>query len=289
MRLIVPFGRDGAADTVARLLAPALAERSGVTIAVEDAPGAGGVTGTAAAAHAADALLLGTSTTHCIAPLLQPTSGYDPLADFVPLRLLGWAPNVLAIHPSIPTHNVAQFIAFAAARPGRLRYASAGAGQTIHLCAELFCALAGLDMEHVPYPEGAEAAYPDLLAGRVHLMFDSVLHVLPHVRAGRLRALAVTGRQRSSVLPQAPTFAESALPDYAADIWLGLLASSAMPKDEVGKIEAVVAAAAQAIAPQLVALGLSLSSATGATFASAIAGNRRQWAGVLARCGYQTV
>jgi tripartite-type tricarboxylate transporter receptor subunit TctC len=232
-RLIVPFGRDGAADRVARRLTRTLAAR-GMELAVENHPGDGGLSGMALAADAADALLLGTSTLFCIAPQLQPEQAGGLREAFAAVALIGAIPNVLVVAPALGVRSVAELVALAKSKPGALAYASAGSGQTIHLCGALFAARCGLDLRHAPYAQGSPLAHPELLAGRVAMMFESLAAVLAYVAEGRLLALAVSGTQRSALLPGVPTMAEAGVAGFDLDIWFGLHA----PKRTPGAISA---------------------------------------------------
>jgi tripartite-type tricarboxylate transporter receptor subunit TctC len=245
MQLIVPYGREGASDRVARVMAAGLAARRGEPVPIENRPGGGTVPGTLAAAQApADArtLLLVTVTNYCIAPLLDPALPFAPQRDFEILAVCGDAPNVLAVPPCLGVDSVAALVATARARPGALAFASAGAGQTIHLCGAVFRALAGIDIRHVPYAQGSAAAYDDLRAGRVHLMFDSLIGALPDLRSGALRALAVVAPARVATLPEVPTMAECGFGAFAAPIWLGLAIRAGAPAAERERLRADLAA-----------------------------------------------
>jgi tripartite-type tricarboxylate transporter receptor subunit TctC len=286
VRLIVPFGKDGATDTLARLIAARLAQGWGHEVMVENHPGNGAVDGTLLAAQAvADGhtLLLGTSTTHCIAPALRADLPYQPSEDFLPLSLAGWAPNLLLV-PAKGPEDVAALIARARASPGTLTYASAGAGQTIHLCAALFAQRAQLRLIHKPYAQGSDAGLQDLIAGKVDLMFDNVLSALPHIRREELRALAVAGSTRCAALPAVPTLAEAAVAGYAADVWIGLFAPAGTPLDTtyILKRDITTVLGQTDLIGELGALGLMLDVKPGAEFAAEIADNAVQWQGIVA-------
>ena len=286
VRLIVPFGKDGATDTLARLVAARLAQGWGHQVTVENHPGNGAVDGTLLAAHAAPdghTLLFGTSTTHCIAPALRSDLPYDPIADFLPLSLVGWAPNLLLV-PADGPKDVAAVIAQARARPGALVYASAGAGQTIHLCAALFEQRAQVQLAHRPYPHGSDAGLQDLVAGKVDLMFDNVLAALPQVREGRLRALAVAASTRCAARPEVPTLAEAGVAGYAADIWMGLFAPAGTPLDTVYmlKRDIAIVLGQTDLVGELGERGLMLDVKPGAEFAAEISDNATQWRGIIA-------
>ena len=228
IRMIVPFPAGGTADMLARQIGQTMGEALRQQVVIENRTGAGGNIGADLAAKAKPdgyTLLMGTVSTHAINPNLYPNMPYDPVKDFAPVALVARMPNLLVLHPSVPASNVAELIALAKARPGALAFASAGNGTTQHLAGELFKKMAGVDMIHVPY-KGNAPAVTDLVGGQVQVMFDNIPVSLQQVRAGKLRALAVTGPARSPVLPQLPTVAEAALPGYNITSWFGLYAPS---------------------------------------------------------------
>lgn len=288
VRLIVPFGKDGATDALARKLAARMAQRWGHEVVVENHPGNGAIDGTALAARApADGhtLLFGTCTTHCIAPALHADLPYDPAASFAPLSLVGWAPNLLLVHPQGPD-SVADLLARARARPGALTYASAGYGQTIHLCAALLARLAQVELSHRPYPQGSMAGLQDLIAGKVDLMCDNVLAALPYVRAGQVKALAVAGTMRCAALPQLPTLDEAGVAGYAGDIWMGLFAPAATPSAITTRLKSDITTVLghTDLVGELDALGFMLDVKPGLEFADEILDNAAQWHAILQLC-----
>lgn len=243
MRIIVPFSAGGGTDILARMIAQRLSEAWGQPGLVENRLGAAGTIGSSFVAKApADGhtLVMGTSSTHVISPHLYRPPPYDPIKHFAPVSLVVWAPNVLVVHPSIPTKTVSELIAFAKARPGQLFFPSSGTGGSIHLAGELFKSMAKIDIVHVPY-KGATPALIDLVGGHVHLMFTTVAAGLPYIEQGRLRPLGVTTPKRSSVLPGIPPIAEAGLPGYEMSGWIGLLAPGNTPPAVVEKINAEVA------------------------------------------------
>ncbi len=291
VRLIVPFGTGGASDRLARAIGARMAQRWGVTVEIDNQPGDGAVAGMVQAARApADGhtLLFGTSTTHGIAPALRRVLPCDPLADFAPLTLIGWAPNLMLARSGLAS-SVADAIALARRKPGALRYASAGAGQTIHLCAALFAAQAGIELTHVPYTSGSMAGLSDLVAGKVDLMFDNALAALPFVREKRVEVLAVAASLSLPELPDVPTLAEAGVAGCEADIWMGLFAPAATP--------AAIAAALRHDLVQILgqtdlifelrAAGLMLDVQTGDTFAAEIRANAQAWRTIIETCGIQ--
>jgi len=238
IRLIVPFAAGGGNDNVARLVGKRLADSLGQPVLVDNRPGAGGVVGAELAAKAAPdgyTLFLGGVGSHAINPNLHDKLPYDPIRDFAPVALLAQAPLILVVHPSVPARDISEFIAYARANPGRLNFASNGNGSSSQLAAVMFDSMAGVDMVHVPY-KGLSPALSDLLSGQVQVMFSSVVAILPHIKAGKLRALAVTGARRLASMPELPTIAESGLAGYEASSWYGILAPAGTPRDIVTKL-----------------------------------------------------
>jgi tripartite-type tricarboxylate transporter receptor subunit TctC len=238
IRLIVPFAAGGGNDTVARLVGDSLGKRLGQAVVVDNRPGAGGVVGAEAAARApADGytLFLGGVGSHAINPNLHKDLPYDPIKDFAAVSLLASAPLILVVHPSVPAQSVQELIAYAKSHPGKLNYASNGNGSSSHLAAVMFASMTGTDMVHIPY-KGLSPALTDLLSGQDQLMFSSVVAILPHVRAGKLRALAVTSRKRMALLPDIPTIAESGVANYETSSWYGILAPAGTPPEIVRRL-----------------------------------------------------
>ena len=238
VRVIVPFPAGGAADIVARQVAQGLATNLGAQFIVDNRGGAGGTIGAEAAARAVPdgyTLLFASSSVLSINPHLGVRASYDVLRDFTPIALMGFAPNVLVIHPSVPAKSVKELIAIAKARPGALNYASNGAGTLSHLTAELFMQRAGIKMVHIPY-KGAAPATIDTMAGNVSVLFAAYPSVSAQERSGRLRALAVTSAKRVAVAPHLPTVAESALPKFESSQWWGLYGPAALPAAIVNRL-----------------------------------------------------
>jgi tripartite-type tricarboxylate transporter receptor subunit TctC len=237
VRMIVPFSPGGATDVPARILAQRLSEAFGHQIVIDNRPGAGGVLGADAVAKAPPDgyTLLLTATTHVISASLYKKLPYDAIRDFAPVMLIGSGPNVLTVHPSLPAKNVRELIALAKARPGKIDYASSGNGSSQHLFGALFMSLADIRLMHIPY-KGSAPATTDLIAGQVSVGFPGIALVLPHTKAGRLRALAVTSAERSKAMPDVPSIAEAGVPGYAATLWLGLLAPRGTPPQIVQKL-----------------------------------------------------
>ena len=239
VRLIVPFAPGGGNDTVARAIGAQLGTQLGQQFLIDNRAGAGGIVGAELAARAAPdgyTLFLGGVGSLAVNPNLHAHLPYDPLKDFVPITLLASAPSVLVVHPSVPAASMGEFTALARKNPGKLNYASNGNGSSAQLAAVLYESMAGVRMVHIPY-KGLAPALVDLLAGEVQLMFSSMVAILPHIQAGRLRALAVTSPERSSLLPGIPTLAESGLPGYEAGSWYGLLAPAGTPPAIVERLQ----------------------------------------------------
>jgi tripartite-type tricarboxylate transporter receptor subunit TctC len=240
--MVLSFGAPGGTpDTVARVIGPKLTEIWGKQVVIDPRSGAGGVLGTdiAAKAPADGYTVVIVSPAHAINPSLRKLP-YDSVKDFTPITQLVANPNILAIHPQLDARTVPEFIALAKAKPGALAYGSAGIGSSQHLAGELFKTMAGVDIVHVPYKGGA-AVVIDLIAGRVQFTFGAGTS-LPHIRAGRLRALAVTTAKRNSEMPDIPTVAEAGVPGYEAAVWYGLLAPANVPAPIVAKLHRDVTA-----------------------------------------------
>ena len=243
IRMLVGFPPGGGTDIVGRIVAQKLSENLGQSILVENR---GGATGMIAAELAAKAppdgynIMMAHIAAMSILPHLYQKMAYDTMRDFAPITLCAIGPNLLVVHPSLPVKSVKDLIALAKARPGQLQYASPGSGSVQHLSAELFKLQAKVDMLHVPY-KGSGQSLVDLIAGHVQLNFDSVPPVLPHARAGRLRALAVTSPKRSALMPEIATVAESGLPGFDVGTWWGLVAPSAVNKDVIARLYAETA------------------------------------------------
>jgi tripartite-type tricarboxylate transporter receptor subunit TctC len=237
VKLVVPYPPGGPTDIVARVIAERLTAQTGQPFVVDNRAGAGGNLGADAVAKSAPDgyTLLVATTAHAINMSLFKGLGYDVQRDFVTVSMLTLGPLVLVTHPSFPAKNVAELIALARAKPKAVSFASSGNGQSTHLAAELFASMAGVQMMHVPY-KGSAPALNDLIAGQVPLMFDTMLSAMPHVKGGRLKALAITGGARSPAAPDIPTVAESGLPGYEVYAWNGLLAPAGTPPAVINRL-----------------------------------------------------
>ncbi len=238
VRLIVGFPPGGGTDVVARVIAQKLTEWWGQAVTVENRAGATGTIGADSVAKAAPdgyTLLMGHVNSHGIAPNLFPKMPYDALKDFVAVAYVGYVPNVLAVHPSVPAKSVKELVALAKAQPGKLNFASSGNGSTQHLAGELFKQLTGTSIVHVPY-KGSGDAIKDLLAGVVSMNFDTMPPVLPHIQAGKLRGLAISTPRRLPQLPDVPTFAEEGITGFDVANWYGVMAPAGTPRELVTRL-----------------------------------------------------
>lgn len=237
VRLVVPFAVGGTTDIVARYLAPKLSESLGQPVVVENRPGAGSNIGAEAVAKAAPDghTLLIASISMAANPALYSRLNYDPARDLVPITVVVEIPIILLVNPALPARSVKELIALANAQPGKLNYGSAGGGTVGHLSAEMFKGVAGIQIEHVPY-KGLAPAMGDLMAGTLDLLFSDMAGPLPHVNAGRLRALAITSDQRAEALPSVPTMTEAGLPGFKASSWMSLYATAGTPAAIVSRL-----------------------------------------------------
>jgi tripartite-type tricarboxylate transporter receptor subunit TctC len=237
VRYIVPQAPGGSSDTLARVITPRLASALGQQVVVDNRPGATGIIGAELAAKApADGhTLLQVSTSHATNPAMGVKLPYDTLRDFAHVMLISQQPNIWLVHPSLPARNIRELIAFAKPRPGQIDFASSGTGGSQHLAGELLNVMAGIKLVHIPY-KGSPPALTDTLAGRVALMSSTMAPAMPHVKAARLHALAVTSAQRSPAAPQVPTVAESGVPGYEAIAWQGLVARAGVPADIIERL-----------------------------------------------------
>lgn len=237
VKVIVPFPPGGSTDLMAREVAKGLTETFGQPFVVENRGGAGSTIGTTAVARSPNDgyTFLFASSHYAIVPGLYKTLAYDPVKDLVPVSLVCYVPVVLVAHPGTPYNNVRELVQYARANPGKVNYASSGAGGVAHLSAEMFNSMAGVKTVHVPY-KGGGPAMTDLLGGQVQIFFDGVSTSMPHIRAGTLKPLAWTGRKRTAVLPNLPTVEEQGVAGYASDAWFAMFAPAGTPKDVIDKV-----------------------------------------------------
>ncbi len=242
IRLLVGFAPGGGTDIVARALAPKLSEILGAQVVVENRAGAAGTIAADAVAKAAPdgyTLLAGHANSNAIAPHVLQKTPFDAIADFTPITYIGYVPNVLVVHPSVPAKSVEELVALAKAKPGSMTYASSGVGSTQHLAGALFNQISGTQMNHVPY-KGSGAAIVDLIAGQVNANFDTMPPVLPHVRDGKLRALAISTPKRLPQLADVPTFEEKGIRGFDVTNWYSVMGPKGLPADIVAKIDDAV-------------------------------------------------
>jgi tripartite-type tricarboxylate transporter receptor subunit TctC len=286
----VPYAAGGPVDLSARLIAPRLQQGLGQPVLVENKPGAGGNIGADAVAKSAPdgyTLVMGAIATHAINPALYPKLPYDPVRDFRHVALLVQVPNVLVLNNDVPARSVAELIALLKSRPGKLDFASGSTGSTGHLAGELFKQMTGTYMVHIPY-KGSAPAVADLLAGRVHLMFDNLASALPNIQAGKVRALAVTTTKRSTFLKEIPTLDESGLKGFDMTTWWGLMAPAGTPQAAVERLAAEAAKALES--PELAERWRAMGSErpairTPAAFTAFVERERALYAGLVRRSG----
>ena len=289
MRFVVPFAPGGGADFVARVVGQKFSETFGQSLIIDNRGGAGGAIGTEIAAKSAPdgyTLLLGSAGPLAIQPGLSSKLPYDPVKDFAPITIVTSMPYVLVVHPSLPVKNVSELIALARARPGQLNFASPGSGTTTHLATELLKMIAKIDVVNVPY-KGVAPAVTDLLAGQVQFMSGDLSTVMPQVKAGRLRALGVTGAKRSALVPELPTIAESGLPGYEAIGWFAVLAPAATPRELVTRLNAEIVKGITTAESRekLAALGGDVVANTPTEFATRLQDDLAKWGKLIRTIG----
>src|SRR4051794_37994960 len=241
VRVIVPFGAGGPADVYARVIAQHLSEQLKQTFVVEDRPGAGSIIGTDAVAKSAPDgyTLLVMSNTHTTNESLVPNKPFQLMRDFVPVATLNYSDLIMVVHPSVPAKDLKEFIALAKSKPGELNYASSGTGTPYHMAGELFKAMSGTNIVHVPHKASGEARNA-VIGGHVQMMFDAITTMAPNAQAGQVRALGTTGTKRSELTPDVPTIAEAGVAGYEATIWLGIMAPAGTPKEIVEKLNSQI-------------------------------------------------
>jgi tripartite-type tricarboxylate transporter receptor subunit TctC len=289
LRILVPNAPGGSTDILARIVGERLADKWGQQVLIDNRGGAGGnIAAELTAKSPADgySIMMGTVGTHAINYSLYSKLPYHPQRDFTPIALVGENPNILVINPYVPAKSIKELIALGKARPGALNYGSSGAGTSVHLSAELFSTMAGIKMVHVPY-KGATEALTALLAGQLDLMFASLSSAIPLVKAGRLRAFAVTGEKRSSSIPEMPTISEAALPGYSASAWFGLVGPAGLPPAAVTALSnaALAALQTQEVKDRFFASGVDVRPMPADEFARLIDSEIKKWAQVVKASG----
>ncbi len=291
IRFIVPFPPGGGNDTIARTIGQKLTEAYGQQVVVDNRAGAGGIIGAETAARSVPdgyTLFLGGVASHGINPNLHAKLGYDPVKDYAPVSLIASAPLILVVHPSVRANTLKDLIQLAKAKPGTLNFASNGKGGSSHLAAELFMMMTATEMVHVPY-KGLAPALTDLLGGQVQLMFSSTVAILPQVRAGKLRPLAMTSAKRSAAMPDIPTVAESGVTGYETASWYGVLAPAGTPRPIIDKLsrEIVKMVKSADLRERLAADGAEPVGSTPEEFASHIKRELARWAKVIKQARLQ--
>lgn len=284
IRLVVPFPAGGATDIFARAVSQKLGERLGNAVIVDNKPGAGGTIGSDIVAKApADGytLLLATSSTHSIGPSFSAKLPYDAVADFTPVVHVGNAPNIMVVPNSAPAKTVKEWIDYARKNPGKLNYASSGNGTIVHLSAEYFKARTGTFLVHIPY-RGTALAMPDLVSGKVDVLFDSVASALPHIKDGRVRALGISSLKRSPLFPELPAISET-VPGYETMTWFGMYGPKGMPAELAARVNAAVNQALQDpdVKDRLARLGIEPVGGTPQAFAAMLDADRAKWKKII--------
>ena len=289
IRMIVPSAPGSGPDIMARAIGQKLTEALGQAIVIDDKPGAGGIIGSEAAAKAPPdgyTLIMSNAGAHTVNPGLYAKLPYDPVKDFAPVTLVALAPNILIVHPTLPVRNVKDLIALAKAKPGELTFGSGGNGSTAHLSGEMFKTMAGINIVHIPF-KGSPAAVIGVIAGQIALAIPNIPPALPHVRSGKLKALAVTTAKRAAGVPDLPTVAEAGLPGYEATAWFGVLAPAATPPQIIARLNAAIVKIAHAreMQERLTAEGADAVGNTPEQFAQIIKSDIAKWAKVIKASG----
>jgi tripartite-type tricarboxylate transporter receptor subunit TctC len=289
--LVIPFAPGGSTSIVGRGVADKMGELLGEKVVVDNRPGAGGTVGTKAVAKSEPdgyTLVLGYTGTLAIGPSLYKSVGYDPRKDFAPIGMIGNAPNSLVVNPSFPAKTVAELIAYAKANPGKVNFGSAGAGTASHITGEYFARAAGITLVHVPY-KGTGPAMTDLLGGHIPMAFAPIPASHANIAAGTLRGLAVTSTTRSSLLPDVPTIAESALPGFDASLYYGLAAPAGTPRPIIDKLNKALreALASDVVKRQLALDGTEITAGTPEDYADFIDKDEKKWAGLVKASGVE--
>jgi tripartite-type tricarboxylate transporter receptor subunit TctC len=288
IRFVVPWAPGGSTDVLARIIGQKLTESWGQPVLVENRPGASGNVGSEVIARAAPDgynILVGSMSTHAMNGALYAKMPFKPVDDFAPVALLAYVTNVLAVHPSVKQNTIPEIIAYAKANPGKLNYASAGSGSTNHLSAALFEKMANIQMTHVPYKGGAPAV-TDLVGGQVDMLFTGSTNVLSHVKAGKLKLIAVTESQRAKVLPDLPTVAET-LPGYEMAVWYGMLAPHGTPPELVNKLNAEVnrIMVLPDVTAKLAPLGAEAVTKSAQEFSRILKADEQKWGRIIREIG----
>jgi len=289
IKLVAPSTPGDAPDVIARLVADKLSIVLGQQVVVENRPGAGGIVGSEAVARAAPdgyTLIMGNAGSHGINAAVYANLPYDIQRDFAPVSQVAVAPNVMVINPSLPAKTVAEFVAYAKSQPGKLSYASGGNGSSAHMSMELFKSMAGVDIQHIPY-KGSSPALTDLVAGQVAVFIGNMPPTVPLVKAGKLRALAVTTKTHSALMPELPTIAESGLPGYETVAWFGVLAPAGTPPEIVNRLSLEIGKIARSpeMREKLLAMGAEPVGGSPAEFRAVIDRDIAKWKPLAQKVG----
>lgn len=284
IKMVVPFPAGGPTDVMTRILSDKLGQALAQPVVVENRPGAGGSIGADLVAKSAPdgyTLLMATGSTHSVGPYLQKLP-YDPNRDFTPIVYVGYATNILLVSPRLGVSNVRELIEYAKKQPGRLTYATSGIGSVAHLTSEMFAAMSGAKLTHVPY-KGTQLSINDMISGEVGILFDNVMTAKPHVDSGRLKGIAISSLQRSSIVPDIPTVAESGLPGFDSINWFGVFGPAGMPRAVVERIDAELNRILRdpAIKERFHTLGFEITGGRGADLAAIMNSEARKWSKVI--------
>jgi len=291
IRFIVPYTPGGLGDTFARAVGQALSERVGQPVVIDNRPGASQAIGAEATAKAPPdgyTIFMGTQSGLVLNTIARKSLPYNPVKDFAPVSMLFTSPLYLVVHPTVPANSVQELVAAAKARPGKFTFASIGAGSSLHLAGEMLRTRAKVDIVHVPY-KGSAPAITDLLSGQVDMMFEGGVSALPHVRSGKLRALATTGRKRTAAMPQLPTMAESGVPDFDVTVWFGLVTPADVPRPIIERLNREVGGILRtaALKEKFAAAGIDITPSTPEELGQRIRADLPYWTGVMRDAGIQ--
>lgn len=289
IRIVAPSTPGDAPDVIARLVADKLSVALGQQVVVENRPGAGGVVGSEAVAKSPPdgyTLIMGNAGSHGINAAVYSKLPYDIQRDFVPVSQVAVAPNVMVINPGVPANTVAEFIAYAKSQPGKLSYASGGNGSSAHMSMELFKSMAGVDIQHIPY-KGSSPALTDLIGGQVVVFIGNMPPTVPHIKSGRLRALAVTTKARSALMPELPTISDAALPGFETVAWFGVLAPAGTPPEVVNRLSQEIGRIARSpeMREKLLAMGAEPVGGTPEEFKAVVDRDIAKWKPLAQKVG----
>ncbi len=284
VRMIVPFPAGGPTDVLTRALAEKLSAALGQAVVVDNKPGAGGTIGSDFVAKSAPdgyTLLMATGSTHSVGPYLSKVP-YDPQKDFTPIVYVGYGTNILLVSPKLGVNSVRELIELAKKNPGKLNYSTSGIGSVAHLTSEMFASMAGIKIVHVPY-KGTQLSIPDLMSGQIAMLFDNVLTAKPHVEGGKLKGIAISSRERSSLVPGIPTVSESGLPGFDSWNWFGVFGPAGTPPAVVERVNAELnrLVGDAAIKDRFAQLGFETTGGTPADFAAVVQSEARKWSQVI--------